>query len=147
MQLVHDALQLQPCDPTFTEARDAILLADDMNNDGANFCEIWRAFGKRGLGVNANSGPHHNSSAVTEDFMIPDHCEMPRITSLTFTNNLSVTWSAYSGGVYRVLQNLSLSPQTWSNVSGMVTSDGPAASFLVTNPIPPQIYFRVYKEP
>ena len=48
LQLVLDGLKLQECNPTFTDGRDAILLADEVNSDGANRCTIWRAFAKRG---------------------------------------------------------------------------------------------------
>lgn len=53
MQLVMDGLKIQPCNPTFLDARDAILQADIANNNGANQCLIWETFARRGLGVNA----------------------------------------------------------------------------------------------
>ena len=74
IQLIVDGLKLQPCNPTFVEARDAILLADQNNNGGANQCLIWEAFAKRGLGVNANDGGSSNSVSVTEDFSTPASC-------------------------------------------------------------------------
>jgi hypothetical protein len=74
LQLVMDGLKLQRCSPTFLDARDAILLADQNNNSGANQCSIWRAFAKRGMGVNADDGKHHNDLNVTEDFSVPAEC-------------------------------------------------------------------------
>ncbi|KAI8928736.1 Fungalysin metallopeptidase-domain-containing protein [Entophlyctis helioformis] len=71
LQLVVDALKLQPCYPTFVDARDAILLADQIGTYGANQCEIWKAFAKRGLGVNAVSGGG-------EDFDLPTECQDPK---------------------------------------------------------------------
>lgn len=56
MQLVLDGLKLQPCNPTFTDARDAIISADQANYNGENFCLIWETFARRGLGVNAQAG-------------------------------------------------------------------------------------------
>ena len=56
IQLVVDGLKLQGCNPTFLDARDAILAADVANNGGANECLIWSAFAKRGMGVNAQDG-------------------------------------------------------------------------------------------
>ena len=44
LQLVVDGLKLTPVAPTFIDARDAILLADRVNNNGANQCLIWKAF-------------------------------------------------------------------------------------------------------
>ncbi|MEE8525197.1 MAG: M36 family metallopeptidase, partial [Thermoanaerobaculia bacterium] len=79
IQLVVDGLKLQPCNPTFLDARDAILLADQQNNGGANECEIWRGFAKRGMGVNAQDGGTANSLSVTEDFSTPPQCVEPNI--------------------------------------------------------------------
>lgn len=56
MQLVMDGLKLQPCNPTFVEARDAIIDADIANNNGANQCLIWGTFARRGLGFSASAG-------------------------------------------------------------------------------------------
>ncbi len=55
IQLVVDGLKLTPTAPSFLDARDAILLADRVNNNGANQCLLWRAFAKRGLGFNAST--------------------------------------------------------------------------------------------
>ncbi len=67
MQLVLDGLKLQPCNPTFLDARDAILAADIANNNGVNQCLIWETFARRGLGFSAQVGG-------TEAFDIPDIC-------------------------------------------------------------------------
>ena len=56
IQLVIDGMKMQPCSPTFVQARDATLAADQANNSGANSCEIWNAFAKRGLGFSAIAG-------------------------------------------------------------------------------------------
>jgi extracellular elastinolytic metalloproteinase len=56
MQLVLDGLKIQPCNPSFVESRDAILAADEINNNGANRCLIWETFARRGLGVDAQEG-------------------------------------------------------------------------------------------
>lgn len=53
LQLVIDGMKLQPCSPTFFEARQAILQADELLTGGENACEIWRGFAERGLGVDA----------------------------------------------------------------------------------------------
>ncbi len=50
IQLVIDGMKLTPIEPSFLEARDAILLADRVNNNGANQCLLWQAFAKRGMG-------------------------------------------------------------------------------------------------
>ncbi|KAI8817568.1 Fungalysin metallopeptidase-domain-containing protein [Fimicolochytrium jonesii] len=68
LQLVVDGMKLQPCNPTFVDARDAILQADEVNNKGENLCAIWKGFAKRGLGVAAVSGGR-------EDFGVPKGCD------------------------------------------------------------------------
>ena len=71
LQLVTDGLKLTPPTPTYVEARDAILLADQINNGGANVNEIWRGFAKRGLGVGATSPDPDTTTGVVESFSIP----------------------------------------------------------------------------
>jgi extracellular elastinolytic metalloproteinase len=56
IQLVFDGLKLQPCHPGFVDGRNAILRADLLVTGGANQCEIWNGFAKRGLGVSASQG-------------------------------------------------------------------------------------------
>ncbi|KAF8940302.1 Fungalysin/Thermolysin Extracellular metalloproteinase 5 [Dissophora ornata] len=77
LQLVVDGLKLQPCTPSFIQARDAIIQAEKILTDGEYHCDIWRAFSKRGLGpkakvVGANS-PF--GSVRTESFELPKACD------------------------------------------------------------------------
>jgi len=67
-QDVVDGLKLQPCNPTFVDARDAILQADEINYDGDNICLLWKGFAKRGLGQGARSGGF-------ESFVVPPECD------------------------------------------------------------------------
>lgn len=71
MQLVIDGLKLTPCSPGFVDARDAILLADQVNNGGANQQYIWAAFARRGLGVSASQGSTNNRADQTQAFDTP----------------------------------------------------------------------------
>ena len=73
MQLVIDGMKMQNCNPTFLDARDAILAADMAANGGANECEIWRAFAKRGAGMSAVDGSFNVGDEV-EAFDIPGTC-------------------------------------------------------------------------
>ncbi|KAH8105305.1 Fungalysin metallopeptidase-domain-containing protein [Cristinia sonorae] len=52
-QLVLNGMKLQPCRPSFFDARDAIIAADQALTGGENFCELWNGFSKRGLGPKA----------------------------------------------------------------------------------------------
>ena len=71
MQLVIDGLKLTPCNPGFVDGRDAILLADQLNNGGANQEAIWAAFARRGLGVSANQGSSSSRTDQTETYDTP----------------------------------------------------------------------------
>ncbi len=74
-QLVTDALKLQPCDPTFIEARDAVLQADLVAHGAANECYLWRAFAKRGIGPTATIATDPDRlNGLTEDFTLPAQC-------------------------------------------------------------------------
>ena len=75
-QLVIDGMKLCPCSPGFVDARDAILLADELNNNGANKCLIWKVFAKRGLGYSADQGSSGSRSDQTEAFDIPVLCQI-----------------------------------------------------------------------
>lgn len=66
-----DGMKFQPCNPSFVDARDAFLLAEETNYNGENYCEVWEAFARRGLGVSAVS----SRRKVTEAFDIPAECE------------------------------------------------------------------------
>ncbi|KAF1831270.1 extracellular elastinolytic metallo proteinase precursor [Decorospora gaudefroyi] len=67
MKIVMDGMALQPCNPTFVSARDAIIDADKALTGGDNQCEIWSGFAKRGLGAGAIYAP----TARTNSFVIP----------------------------------------------------------------------------
>jgi uncharacterized repeat protein (TIGR01451 family) len=53
LRLVTDALKMTPIDPSFTDARDALLDADCATNACANEASIWDGFADRGLGYGA----------------------------------------------------------------------------------------------
>lgn len=76
LQLVIDGMKLQPCGPTFLDTRDAMLLADQVNNDSANQCEIWDAFARRGMGVDAFDGGSSSSLDVVNGFELPAECQL-----------------------------------------------------------------------
>jgi hypothetical protein len=61
LQLLIDGMKLQPCNPDFVQARDAILRADQNNNGGRNRCLLLKGFAKRGLGMNARGNDFRNN--------------------------------------------------------------------------------------
>jgi Zn-dependent metalloprotease len=52
-RLVIDGLKSTPCNPSMTDARDAILSADLADNKAANRKTIWTIFAKHGMGYSA----------------------------------------------------------------------------------------------
>ena len=85
IQLVMDGMKLQPCRPGFIDARDAILLADTINNGGANACLIWSIFARRGLGFNADGGDPNLRADGSEGFEMPIACR----SDLTITKSMT----------------------------------------------------------
>ena len=68
LRLVVDAMKLTTTNnPNMVIGRDAILLADLVNNNGENVCRLRDAFARRGLGTEATS-PDMGLTGVVESF-------------------------------------------------------------------------------
>lgn len=68
IQLVMDGMKMQPCNPGFVDGRDAIILADIINYNGADTCLISQVFARRGLGLNASQGNSNDAGDGQENF-------------------------------------------------------------------------------
>src|SRR3712207_6375192 len=57
-------MKFTPTRPSFLNARDGILQADQNLNGGANRCAIWTVFARHGMGVSAvgNDGTTHTAA-------------------------------------------------------------------------------------
>ncbi|OBZ90636.1 Extracellular metalloproteinase 4 [Choanephora cucurbitarum] len=75
MQLVMDGMKLQPCNPSFVSARDAILEAEKQLTGGKYHCDIYRAFAKRGLGVGAKLEKRGWLEQRVESYELPSQCD------------------------------------------------------------------------
>ncbi|MCX8107828.1 MAG: M36 family metallopeptidase, partial [Verrucomicrobiae bacterium] len=71
LQLIVDGMKLCPPNPTFLEARDAIVQADELTFGGLNKAEIWRGFAKRGMGYSARVPAANTTRGVVEAFDLP----------------------------------------------------------------------------
>jgi len=103
IRLVEDGMKFQPCNPSFVEARDAILAADAANG-GQYKWHIWWAFAKRGVGAGALDDD--GGLNVRESFAMPagapGACQQPpsfggaqRIVPATDgTCALTISWSS-----------------------------------------------------
>lgn len=109
MQLVVDGLKLQPCRPSFVQARDAILAADVANSDGENRCLIWRSFAGRGLGLTASSGLNTDRFDQVEAFDLPLDCA-DHVVGIASTGEGSVSPSSSVGVLEGGRVSFSLTP-------------------------------------
>ena len=69
--LVLNGMKFTPSRPSFLDARDGILQADQNMNGGANFCVIWTVFARHGMGVSASGNDGHQHNAATD---VPPGC-------------------------------------------------------------------------
>ena len=89
IQLVMDGLKMQDCNPGFIDARNAILQADQINNNGVNECLIWEVFARRGLGWNADGGDKNLRSDGIEGFESLPTCVKELKLSKTMTPEIT----------------------------------------------------------
>jgi subtilisin-like proprotein convertase family protein len=54
-RLITDGMRNSPLDPSMLDERDAILLADQVDDGGANHDSIWQVFAARGMGYGATT--------------------------------------------------------------------------------------------
>ncbi|NNE25662.1 MAG: hypothetical protein HKN09_02355, partial [Saprospiraceae bacterium] len=70
LKLIQEGIRLQKPSPSFLDMRDAILLADTLHYGGAHGCLIWKAFAKRGLGIDALN-PTNNIGDERDGYATP----------------------------------------------------------------------------
>jgi PKD repeat protein len=112
MRLVLEGMKLQPCSPGYIDARDAILLADDILYNNAHRCQIWEAFARRGMGYFASQGSSGAVGDETVDFTYPSFClniTLPPIAAFTAVQ----TTASCPASIKFNDTSLDI-PQTWS---------------------------------
>lgn len=95
-RLVLEGMKFTPCSPSFLNARDGILQADQSLNGGSHRCAIWTVFARHGMGVSAtgNNGTTHN--AATD---VPSDCGGGGGTTVFFDNfETSLGWVTNPSG-------------------------------------------------
>lgn len=113
LQLVTDGMKLCPVDPTFLQARDAIVQADLINNGAANWKELWRGFAKRGMGASAFVPASSTSTGVSEAFDLPDSLRVSASGALVFENRVPGVVAPGARSV-RVTNTLLSDSMTWT---------------------------------
>jgi Zn-dependent metalloprotease len=95
-RIVLNGMKFTPARPSFLNARDGILQADQNLNAGANRCAIWAVFARHGMGVSAvgNDGTTH--TAATD---VPSDCGGGTCTFSINPTSASVAASGGTGSV------------------------------------------------
>ena len=139
LQLVTDGLNLSPANPTFLQARDAILQADLVDSGGANQVELWAAFARRGMGFGATSASSSTTAGLREAFDLPDDLRISPSDGFVASGPVGGPFSPNS--VIFSLTNVGgsafpwtlVNTSSWLNVSpaiGTLNPGGPAAPVL-----------------
>jgi hypothetical protein len=138
--LMMRGMQLSPCNPTFVDSRDSILMADRERFGGENHAIIWRAFASHGVGANAASSSNGGvGGTVVEDFSVPagvTACEQlgplsapAFVLSNTVANTATVTISPLVGAALFI-------------ISRAESADGPFVTIadVAADPLNPTVY-------
>jgi hypothetical protein len=96
LQLVIDGMKISTSNPTFIQARDAIIAADNADNGGANLSTLWTAFAKRGIGTGASVPAASSTTGVVESFVTPT------FATFTFPDGLPTQLSPSTGTQFHV---------------------------------------------
>ena len=95
-RLVLQGMKFTPCSPSFLNARDGILMADQNLNGNANRCAIWQVFARHGMGVSAQGNNGTTHVAATD---IPQDCNGGGATTIFFDNfETSLGWTTNPNG-------------------------------------------------
>lgn len=141
LQLVVDGMALAPANPTFLEARDAVLQADLVLTGGAHHEDLWAAFARRGMGFSAWVPAAASTQGVIEAFDVPDDLRITPSTGLTATGPAGGPFSP--GAKAYVLTNLGASHLSWSagasadwvtlsETGGVLAPDGAVTNLVVS---------------
>ena len=124
LQLVMQGMKLQPCQPGFLDARDAILAADSLLYNGTYHCAIWSAFARRGMGYSAQQGLSTSATDQVQAFDLPpavilDKQEALRLgTTFTMSFRLSCGCPPAASAPYTLTAELPTGLQFVSSSTG-----------------------------
>ncbi len=124
LKLVTLGMKLQPCNPGFLDARNAILKADSILFQGRYSCVIWNAFARRGMGLYARQGFADLATDQFVNYNVPDSaiiktsvdrrvaangevftynlavkCQCEPLSGLTIRDTLPANVTHYQGGL------------------------------------------------
>ncbi len=85
LQIVTDAMKLTPLNPSYEDARDALIDADCATNACANEQSIWDGFADRGLGYGARSSTAYGFAPIATHQGIVESFSAPYLDKTTVT--------------------------------------------------------------
>ena len=85
LQLVTDAMKLTPVNPSYEDARDALIDADCATNACANEQSIWDGFADRGLGYGARVSSAYGFAPIATHQGIAESFSAPYLDKTTVT--------------------------------------------------------------
>ncbi|MDZ4405532.1 M36 family metallopeptidase [Prosthecobacter sp.] len=112
LRIVTDGLKLTPANPTFIQARDAIIQADLVNNAGTNANYLWAGFAKRGMGASASGPVNSTTTGVVEAYDIPDDLQVSPATPFVATGVLGGPFAPASRAI--TLNNIGTAALNWT---------------------------------
>ncbi|MGD0499334.1 MAG: M36 family metallopeptidase [Bryobacteraceae bacterium] len=102
-QVVVDGLKSTPCSPSMTNARDAILAADQARYGGSNRAAIWQVFAKHGMGYSALGADGDLETGTRYDAAYDQPPDLATAKNPAITSNpLTVSTSAGAPYAYTV---------------------------------------------
>jgi hypothetical protein len=114
LQLVTDGMNLTPANPTFLQARDAIIQADLVDNNDRDYLQLWQAFAKRGMGASASAPPSSTTVGVVETYDLPDGLVVSSATNFVSIGSV--------GGPFAPSAETNLLIDTTTNAMGWAAS-------------------------
>ena len=147
LRYVTDGMKLCPPNPSFAQARDAILTAvRNTPNSGTDENDVWVAFARRGLGLNAICPDSSITFGVVESFdspLQPEFDVLPHLT--TYVLSGPVGGPFLPSGVTNTLLNSTPTNLPWAagvNVpwlqlsasGGVLPSGRPVTNFITVTP-------------
>jgi uncharacterized protein (TIGR03437 family) len=101
-RLVMNGLKGTPCNPSMTDARDAILSADLATNGGSHRAAIWTVFAKHGMGYSAKGIDGWAGSGTVYNAAYDAPPDLQSLRNPSITSNPLFTVSAGQPYVYAV---------------------------------------------
>ncbi len=138
LQIVTDGMKLSPANPSFLQARDAIIQADLVNNAGANSQEIWAGFAKRGMGLSATGPGSSTTIGITEAYDVPGVASLSPASAFAAAGvqggevapeSMTFTLSNTGAGT---LNWTAAKTQPWTDLSATSGSLAPGSSVTLT---------------